>query len=191
MTALRSVCLVLLSVFSALGAAPNTLPDRFLFGASTYPELQTREEWNRMLDEFEKAHFNVVRVSESSWGNLETAPGQYNFQWLREYLDDVARHHMRAILGTSSYIAPQWLSARHPEILVQPPPGNPVHPMSRKAACLNHPMYREAVHRYAAALGRAFKDHPAVIGWQLDNEIEFMVERVAITPRASSLGRHG
>jgi beta-galactosidase len=179
MRCLEGACLLLLNLAAAAAwPADATLPDRFLFGASTYPELQTPAEWNRMLDYFEKAHFNVVRVSESSWGNLETAPGQYDFGWLRQYLDDVARHHMKAILGTSSYIAPQWLSARHPEILVQLEPGIAVHPMARKAACLTHPIYREAVSRYVAALGRAFKDHPAVIGWQLDNEIEFLVGRV-------------
>ena len=167
---------------SALAAQPRTLPDRFLFGASVYPELQTREEWNRMLDEFRKAHFNVVRVSESSWGNLETAPGRYNFGWLREFLDDAHRRGMKAILGTSSYIAPQWLSARNPDMLVQLQPGVKLHPMGRKAACLNHPLYRQAVRRYILALGRAFKDHPAVIGWQLDNEIEFMVDRTCYNP---------
>src|ERR1039457_3041819 len=89
---------------------------------------------------------------------------------------------MKAILGTSSYIAPQWLAAKHPEILVQTQPGLRVHSMSRKAACLNHPLYREAVRRYIVALGRAFKDHPAVIGWQLDNEIEFLVDKVCYNP---------
>ncbi len=166
----------------ALRAQPQTLPPEFLFGASTYPELQTREEWNQMLDVFQKAHFKVVRVSESSWGNLETAPGKYNFGWLREYLDDVQRHGMKAILGTSSYIAPQWLSAKNPDMLVQTQPGLKVHPMARKAACLNHPLYRKAVRSYVLALGKAFKDHPAVIGWQLDNEIEFMVDRTCYNP---------
>jgi beta-galactosidase len=168
-----------LSLLFALGlpAADHAIvPREFLFGASTYPELQTREEWNRMLDLFQKARFKVVRVSESSWGNLETAPGKYNFGWLREYLDDVQRHGMKAILGTSSFIAPQWLIAKDPEILVEERPGGKTHPMARKAACLNHPLYREAVRRYVSALGRAFKDHPAVIGWQLDNEIEFVVD---------------
>lgn len=160
------------------GAEPHIIPEQFLYGASTYPELQTREEWNRMLDLFQKAHFKVVRVSESSWGNLETGPGQYDFGWLKDYLDDVQRHGMKAILGTSSYIPPQWLAARHPEILFEKQPGLRVHSMSRHSPCLNHPLYREAVRRYVLALGRAFKDHPAVIGWQLDNEIEFMATQV-------------
>jgi beta-galactosidase len=165
-----------------LAAEPRIIPDQFLFGASTYPELQTREEWNRMLDLFQKVHFKVVRVSESSWGNLETSPGKYNFGWLTNYLDDVQRHGMKAILGTSSYIAPQWLSAKHPDMLVQNQPGWSTHPMARKAACINQPLYRKAVRSYVLALGRAFKDHPAVIGWQLDNEIEAILRRPCYCP---------
>ena len=167
-----NIALFLLISAALPAAEPRIIPDQFLYGASTYPELQTRAEWNRMLDQFQKAHFKVVRVSESSWGNLETAPGKYNFGWLKDYLDDVQRHGMKAILGTSSYIAPQWLSARHPEMLVQNQPGWSTHPMARKAVCINQPLYRQAVRSYILALGRAFKDHPAVIGWQLDNEIE-------------------
>jgi len=173
-------------VLAAAGASHaaelKLVPEQFLFGASTYPELQTRDEWNRMLDVFQKAHFKVVRVSESSWGNLETAPGKYNFGWLKDYLDDVERHGMKAILGTSSYIAPQWLSAKHPEVLVQNQPGWSTHPMARKAACLHQPLYRDALRSYILALGRAFKDHPAVIGWQLDNEIEFTVPVICYCP---------
>jgi len=83
------------------GAAAK--PSQFLFGASTYPELQTREEWNKMLDEFQLAHMNVVRVAEGSWGNLESAPGEFNFGWLRDYLDDLAARQMKAIVGTASF----------------------------------------------------------------------------------------
>lgn len=157
-------------------------PRAFLYGASVYPELQTREEWTKMLDLFKRAHMNVVRVSESSWGNLETAPGRFNFGWLREFLDDLAARKMQAFLGTSSYIPPQWLAGKHPEVLLQPWPGYRGDPMSRKCACLNHALYRQACRSYIAALGSALKDHPAVIGWQLDNEIEPMVGVICYNP---------
>jgi len=158
------------------------LPDRFLYGASVYPELQTPQEQDQMLDFFQKAHFNVVRLIESSWGNVETAPGEYDFGWVRDFLDKVHQRGMKAILGTSTYIAPQWLSAKHPEILVETTRGYREHPMVRKAACLSHPLYRQACQRYIRAIGKEFKDHPAVIGWQLDNEIEAVINRTCYNP---------
>src|SRR5271157_6154820 len=89
---------------------------QFFFGASVYPELQTKDEWNKMLEHFQRAHMNGVRVSESSWGNLETASGKYNFAWLRSFLDDLEKQNMKAVLGTGSYIPPQWLGAGNPAI---------------------------------------------------------------------------
>lgn len=160
----------------------SSLPDRFLFGASVYPELQSREEWKRTLDHFQHAHMNTVRVGESSWGNLETAPGQFDFGWLRDFLDELEDRKMHAILGTSTYIPPQWLVGEHPETLLQPLTGYPGDPMSRKSPCLNHPLYREACRRYISAMGAEFKDHPSVVGWQLDNEIEFMVGVICYNP---------
>lgn len=184
-----SVCVSALTTARAFSAAPlksrSTLtpPQReFLYGASVYPDLQTREEWNRMLDEFRRAHMNLVRVGESSWGNLETAPGKFNFRWLHDFLDDLHRREMKAILGTSTYVPPQWLVGAHPEITVQLLPGIASDPMSRKSPCFNDPLYRSACRRYIKALGMEFKNHPAVIGWQLDNEIEFMVSVICYNP---------
>jgi beta-galactosidase len=169
-------------------APPMTLPKsqlkvgEFFFGADVYPELQTRDDWNQMLDHFQRAHMNTVRVTESSWGNIETASGQYNFAWVRSFLEDLEKRKMKAILGTGSYIPPQWLAAGNPEILVQLHPGVKAHPMARHAPCLNHPLYRKALREYILALGKEFKDHPTVIAWQLGNEMEGSVTRICYNP---------
>ena len=154
----------------------------FYFGASVYPELQTRDEWNALLDHFQQAQMNCVRVAESSWGNLETAPGRYDFVWLQHFLEDLEKRKMRAILGTGSYVPPQWLAAGSPEILAQLHPGVKAHPMARHAPCLNHPLYRSSLRQYILAIGKEFKDHPTVIGWQLGNEEEGSIERICYNP---------
>jgi beta-galactosidase len=154
----------------------------FHYGASVYPELQTRDQWNSMLDHLQRAQMNCVRVSESAWGNIETASGHYEFGWLHHFLEDLEKRKMRAILGTGSYIPPQWLTASSPEILVQPHPGVKAHPMARHAPCLSHPVYRTAVRRYSMALGKEFKDHPTVVGWQMGNEEEGSLERLCFNP---------
>lgn len=125
-----------------------------------------------MLTHFERLKFSVLRVGESAWGHLEPEPGIYDFDWLGEFLDETDRYGLKAVLGTNTYIAPQWMVVKHPHLLAQAQPGQPTHPMYRKAASLNHPAYRDAARRLVSELGSAFKDHPAVIGWQLDNEIE-------------------
>jgi len=142
-----------------------------------------------MLDHFQRAHMNAVRVSESSWGNLETASGKYDFGWLRSFLDDLERRKMKAILGTGSYVPPQWLAAGNPEILVQLHPGVEAHPMARHAPCLNHPLYRSVLREYTLAIGKAFQEHPTVIAWQLGNEQEGSVTRICHNPACQNAWR--
>jgi len=161
----------------------------FFFGADVYPELLTREEWNQMLDHFQRAQMNAVRVSESSWGNLETDSGKFDFGWLRNFLDDLERRKMKAILGTGSYLPPQWLAAGNPDILVQLHPGVKAHPMARHAPCLNHPLYRSALREYILAMGKAFHEHPTVIAWQLGNEQEGAVTRLCYNPACEKAWR--
>ncbi len=151
---------------------PAIITDRFLFGASVYPEIQARQEWGATLDHFERLDFTVLRVGESAWGHLEPEPGVYSFDWLQDFLGEADRRGFKAVLGTNTYIAPQWMPVQHPDVLEQAQPGRPTHSMYRKAASLSHPAYRDASRRLIGELGKAFKDHPAVIGWQLDNEIE-------------------
>jgi beta-galactosidase len=178
------------------GAGPlNTLAKselrvaEFFFGADVYPELQTRQEWNQMLDHFQRAQMNAVRVSESSWGNLETASGRFDFGWLRNFLDDLQKRKMKAILGTGSFIPPQWLAAGNPDILVQLHPGVKAHPMARHAPCLSHPLYRSVLREYILAMGKAFRDHPTVIAWQLGNEQEGSVTRLCYNPACEKAWR--
>lgn len=167
--------LTCLSAFSAFAQDGSPATQRFLFGASVYPDIDGAGQNKAILELLQRARMNVVRVGESSWGNLELAPGQFDFGWLRSFLDELHRRGISAILGTSTYIPPQWLAAAHPEMLVVLEPGSgPSDPMSRKSPCLNHPLYRAACRRYIQALAREFHSHPAVIGWQVDNEIEFV-----------------
>lgn len=162
------------AVVSAAMRTPVHTPiaDRFLFGASVYPENLTRDRWLAMLDLFVEARMTVLRLGESAWGALEPQKNAYAFDWLRRALDDMEGRGLRAILGTNSYIAPMWLHVEHPDMAMRTESGAPIHPMFRKAASLCHPGYREASGRFLAAMGHAFRDHPAVIGWQLDNEID-------------------
>ena len=95
------------------GALPSLVESsqpisEFLDGASVYPDLQTRAEWNAILDHFRRAHMNFACVSESSWGNLEAARGVYEFGWLCDFLNDLEKQKMKAILGTDSYVPTGW-----------------------------------------------------------------------------------
>ncbi len=160
--------------------------DQFLYGADVYPEVQSPTEIAKMLDYFQSLGMNTLRVGESAWGELEPREGVFNFGWLRSFLDEMHRRKMKAILGNGSYIAPQWFFVKHPDALAEWVRGRPVNPMTRKAASLYHPAYRAAVIRITRAMGAEFKDHPAVIGWQIDNEIDALVRVAYAGPQSNA-----
>jgi len=146
-------------------------PD-FFYGAAVYPEFMPRDEWLRLLDDMVGAHMNTVRLLESAWGFLEPAPGQHRHEEAVRWLDDAHERGLRCILGTGSFLPPQWFYARHPDALVLTRDGERAHPLARKSACLEHPAYRQAVRIQTEACARAWAGHPSVIAWQLDNEID-------------------
>lgn len=53
-----------------------------------------------MLEHLKRANMNVVRVAESAWGTLQTAPKEYQLAWLDQFLADSETLGFRAILGT-------------------------------------------------------------------------------------------
>lgn len=150
----------------------SSFGDEFYYGFSVYPEFMDRKAQVIMLDSLQKAGINFLRVAESSWGNIETDSGVYEFDWLHFFLDEMHKRGMKAMLGTGSYIPPQWLTAKYPEILCVFQNGTQSHPMGRRAICRNHPIYVEAVLSYVRAIGNEFKNHPAVTSWQIDNETD-------------------
>lgn len=188
--ALTAPALSRLSSMPGFAQQRTRVSERFLFGADVYPDIESAAQNESLLDLLERAHMNIVRVGEANWGNLELAPGQFNFGWLRDFLDKLHRRGISAILGTSTFVPPQWLVAAHPETLVVLEPGSgPSDPMSRHCPCLNHPLYRQACQRYIQALALEFRDHPAILAWQLDNEIESVVERICYNPACEKAWR--
>ena len=118
----------------------------------------------------EKAGLSFIRVGESSWGVLEPSDGRFDFDWLGRVLDRAHKAGLKVMLGTPTYSIPAWLYKKHPEIQVKPA-GQPRYTYGlRQMTDLTHPVYRKYAERIIRKLVERFRDHPAVIGYQLDNE---------------------
>lgn len=154
----------------------SILPDKLWHGTSVYPQLMPRDEFRQLLKLYQKAHFNLLRVG-FMWGNNEPAEGQFNFEQYRQALDDIQEHNMQAIVITVTCKMPSWLPATYPEVFVVQEDGIVSDNIFTHGCCLSNPVYRKAVQRYVRAMGLALKDHPALIGWQLDNEIEHLIRK--------------
>ncbi len=160
--------------------------DTILYGAAYYHEYMPYERLDRDVDLMKQAGITVVRLGESTWTNWEPQPGQFEFAWMERILDKMQGAGIKVILGTPTYSIPPWLYRLHPEIVVshfgEAPPsdreGYSTYPDRiapgaygpRQNVDITHPAYLYYAERVIRKVVSHFKDHPAIIGYQIDNE---------------------
>lgn len=145
-------------------AAPK-LPDTVLFGVAYYDEYTPVDRVDEDAKMMKRAGITVVRIAESTWGTLETKPGVFDFSHVDRTLAAMQRQGIKVIIGTPTYAVPTWLAREHPNVLLQPGAFG-----RRQNMDITDPDYRQAAERVIIALIDHVKDHPAVIGYQVDNE---------------------
>jgi beta-galactosidase len=180
----RTVVLGFLCCAALLARAPDL--DTILYGASYYHEYMPYERLDKDVELMQKAGITVIRLGESTWSSWEPRDGEFQFAWMERILDRLHKAGIKVILGTPTYSIPTWLYKKHPDILVThfgtaPPLSDPYsqsYPSSippgaygpRQNMDLTHPEYRKHAERIIRAVVGHFKDHPAIIGFQVDNE---------------------
>jgi beta-galactosidase len=173
------------SAQQAQAFAPDRMPT-ILYGVAYYPEYMPYDRLDKDVELMQKAGITVVRVGESTWSSWEPRDGDFQFAWMQRVLDRLQQAGIKAILGTPTYSIPTWLYKEHPEILVThngtaPPlsdPYSPTYPPSltpgyygpRQNYDFLNPYFRQGAERVIREILKHFKDHPAVIGYQIDNE---------------------
>ncbi len=167
--------------------APDKM-ETVLYGVAYYPEYMPYDRLDKDVEMMQKAGITVVRVGESTWSSWEPRDGDFQFAWMQRVLDRLQQAGIKAILGTPTYSIPTWLYKEHPEILVlhngtAPPlndPYDPTYPPSltpgyygpRQNYDFLNPYFRQHAERVIREIVSHFKDHPAVIGYQIDNETD-------------------
>ena len=152
----------------------NSLPRRIsgtvLFGAAYYPEYQSQLDLQRDLRLMAAAGFTVIRVGESVWSTWEPRDGEFDLDWLEPVLDAAQAHDISVILGTPTYAVPPWLQKKHPDIAAQYATGVRRPWGGRQEVDYSHPEFRPYAERVVRAIVGRYVDHPAIIGYQVDNE---------------------
>ncbi|WP_194911028.1 beta-galactosidase [Catenulispora rubra] len=147
-----------------------SLPDRVLFGAAYYHEYQPHDRLKTDLDLMAEANFSVIRVGESVWSTWEPEDGRFELDWLRPVLDGAHERGISVVLGTPTYAVPPWLARRYPEIATESATGTRVGWGARQEADFSHAAFRFHAERVSRAILARYGSHPAVIGFQVDNE---------------------
>lgn len=170
-------------------SGPRFAPDKMetvLYGVAYYPEYMPYDRLDKDVELMKQAGITVVRVGESTWSSWEPRDGDFQFAWMQRVLDRLHAAGIKAILGTPTYSIPTWLNKEHPEIVVThntaaPPlgdPYSPTYPSSERPGYYGprqnydflNPYFRQHAERVIREIISHFKDHPSVIGYQIDNE---------------------
>ena len=86
-------------------------------GVDYYPEHWSPKRWRVDAQLMKRAGFNVVRLAEFAWAQMDPREGSFEFDWLDEALAVLRGHGISAILGTPTAAMPAWLANKYPETL--------------------------------------------------------------------------
>ena len=172
---------VLLLIFVAGASFGQTKPagkemfhpdrmDTVLYGAAYYPEYMPYERTDEDIALMKKAGISVVRVGESTWGLWEPEDGKFEYAWMDKVIEKLHAAGIRVILGTPTYAIPAWMYKKHPEMVVTQLSGKYIYYGMRQNTDLMNTQYRFYCERIIRKLMEHYKDNPAVIGYQVDNE---------------------
>lgn len=139
-------------------------------GVAYYPEYSDDVDLDRDLTLMRRAGISVVRVGESTWSTWEPRDGEFVTAGMQDLLDAAHRHGVSAVLGTPTYAIPPWLAHRYPHIVGRDSLARPLGWGGRQEMDLTAEDYRAHARRITRQVVAAFSDHPAVIGYQIDNE---------------------
>lgn len=145
--------------------------DHLTLGTCYYPE-----HWDESLHESDLARMRdhgieVIRIAEFAWSKFEPEEGQFTFAYFDRFLDLAHKHGMKVIMGTPTATPPAWLTERYPEVLNADCSGTLFRHGMRRHYNYNSPVYQRFCERIVEKIAAHYCPHPAVIGWQIDNEL--------------------
>ncbi|MBS6474664.1 MAG: beta-galactosidase [Clostridiales bacterium] len=143
--------------------------------AAYYPELWPESDIENDIFYMKKAGINLVRMGEFAWHFMEPSKDEIDVSFFVRVVDRLYKNGIKTIMCTPTPTPPIWLTHNHPERLVKDQSGNLYIHGARQHGCTNNPYLRKRGLIITEAMAKAFQGNPAVIAWQLDNELKALV----------------
>lgn len=143
--------------------------NKLLYGVAYYDEYMPYERLDKDIQMMKDAGINVVRIAESTWSTHEPQNGVFDFSSVDRVLDAMHDAGIQVIVGTPTYAVPTWMVKEHPDVLATTVQG-PGKYGARQIMDITHPTYLFYAERIIRRLISRVSTHPAVIGYQTDNE---------------------
>src|SRR5919202_1815539 len=142
---------------------------QLLYGVAYYDEYMPYARLDQDVRMMLEAGINVVRIAESTWSTQGPQNGVFDFSSVDRVLAAMHAAGIAVIVGTPTYALPTWLVKPHPEVLAETAHG-PGRYGRHQNMDLTHPAFLFHAERIIRKLIGHVADHPAVIGFQTDNE---------------------
>ncbi|WP_307527773.1 beta-galactosidase [Pedobacter sp. W3I1] len=142
---------------------------KLLFGVAYYDEYMPYERLDKDIKMMKAAGINVVRIAESTWSTMEPQEGVYDFTHIDRVLDGMHKAGISVIIGTPTYAVPTWLVKKFPDVLAITSRG-PNQYGTRQNMDITNIHFRTYAEKAIRKMLEHIKSHPAIIGFQIDNE---------------------
>jgi beta-galactosidase len=156
-------------VFTSINAQSQKF-NTILYGVAYYHEYMPYDRLEKDVQLMQDAGISVVRLGESTWSLFEPEEGRFEFAWMDRIIDRMQKAGIKVIFGTPTYSIPAWMAKKHPELLVERLDGSKSGYGIRQNFDITNPTYLFYSERIIRKLMEHYAKHPAIIGYQVDNE---------------------
>jgi beta-galactosidase len=159
--------------------AGKVQPSVFPYGAVYFRKSNPPEEdWAR--DHQTAAHIGMNTFRHwFMWSVIEVAPGKYDWDGYDQMMDLAAKNGIQVIIAEMITSAPEWVYSKYPHAQYLASDGyRPPSVVSASTetggspgVCLDNPDVRAIAENFLTALVERYRNHPALLGYDLWNEI--------------------
>ena len=160
--------IALLLVLKSIVFAQNK-SEKLLFGVAYYDEYMPYERLEKDVAMMRESGINFVRIAESTWSTVEPQDNVFDFHLIDRVLDAMHKGGIKVIIGTPTYAVPTWLVKKYPSVLATTPQGQRQYGARQNMDITNEHFIFHAERVIRKIMGHV-KNHPAIIGYQVDNE---------------------
>lgn len=145
--------------------------DKLTLGVCYYPEHWPEELWEEDLERMLEHGIEIIRIAEFAWNKFEPSEGEFTYEFFDRFLDLSYKKGMKVIFCTPTATPPAWLTSKYPEVLNAKEDGTLYRHGMRKHNTHNSLVFNELAKRLVDKIAAHYCSHPAIIGWQIDNEL--------------------
>ncbi len=160
----------------------NKIPMQLPYGAVYFRKSNPpKEDWERDYRQASEDGYNIFRHW-FMWGSIETARGVYDWEDFDRQMDLAAQYGIKTIIAEITTCVPEWVFTQYPEALCETQEGHKATSQMGvssavggfyEGVCLDTPVGKELIQSFLTALASRYKDHPALLGYDVWNECNY------------------